>query len=202
MTGDDLAGIMPDVARQLWGEPNRARSTRTELRWGSNGARSVDLTKGVWFDFEAKEGGGVLDLIKRERTADPWEWLREHGYDNDADRGSKRRKMVATYYDYTDESGALLFQVCRLDPKDFRQRRRPRPDDPPDKVKDGWVWSVKGVRQVPFVCRTARGRCARAPGICRRRREGLRHAGPPRHCRDHQCRRGRQVERGLCRSFP
>jgi hypothetical protein len=43
-----------------------------------------------------------------------------------------------------------VFQVCRYDPKDFRQRRRPRPDDPPDQIKGGWVWSVKGVRPVPY----------------------------------------------------
>ena len=153
MTGDQLASIMPEVARHFWGEPNRARSTRTELRWGSNGARSVDLAKGAWFDFEANEGGGVLDLLKREHVAEPWQWLRERGYDNGAGSGNgnsnRRRKLVAAY-DYTDETGALLFQVCRLDPKDFRQRRKPRPDDPPDDVKNGWVWSVKGVRQVPY----------------------------------------------------
>ena len=58
-------------------------------------------------------------------------------------------KIVAIY-DYTDEQENLLFQVLRLEPKTFRQRRPARPDDPPDKVKNGWVWSVKGVRQVPF----------------------------------------------------
>jgi hypothetical protein len=36
----------------------------------------------------------------------------------------------------------VLFQVCRFEPKDFRQRR---PDG-----KDGWIWSVKGTRQVPY----------------------------------------------------
>jgi hypothetical protein len=50
--------------------------------------------------------------------------------------------MVATY-DYVDENGELLLQVCRFDPKDFRQRRR-------DPHKAGWTWSVKGVRQVPY----------------------------------------------------
>ena len=33
-----------------------------------------------------------------------------------------QKKIVATY-DYTDEAGALLFQVVRFDPKDFRQRK-------------------------------------------------------------------------------
>ena len=59
-------------------------------------------------------------------------------------------KIVATY-DYVKERGSLLFQVCRLEPKTFNQRRRARPEDPTDKVKDGWVWSVKDVvPKVPF----------------------------------------------------
>lgn len=49
--------------------------------------------------------------------------------------------VVATY-DYKDEQGRLLYQVCRLNPKGFRQRK---PDG-----KGGWDWSIKGVRQVPF----------------------------------------------------
>lgn len=55
--------------------------------------------------------------------------------------GNNQPQIVATY-DYRDEHGELLFQVVRYDPKDFRQRR-PKPDG-------GWVWSVKGVRVVPY----------------------------------------------------
>lgn len=50
-------------------------------------------------------------------------------------------KIVKTY-DYTDETGQPLFQVCRLEPKSFRQRH-----------KDGagnWAWSMKGVRRVLY----------------------------------------------------
>jgi RecA-family ATPase len=47
--------------------------------------------------------------------------------------GPPRGNIVATY-DYSDTSGTLLYQVVRLDPKDFRQRR---PDG-----KGGWVWSL------------------------------------------------------------
>src|SRR5262249_9175467 len=49
-------------------------------------------------------------------------------------------KIVATY-DYKDGQGALLYQVVRLDPKDFRQRR---PDG-----KDGWIWTA-GERRVLY----------------------------------------------------
>jgi AAA domain len=51
------------------------------------------------------------------------------------------KKIIATY-DYTDQDGNVLFQVCRFEPKDFRQRK-------PDSA-GGWTWSVKGVDQVPY----------------------------------------------------
>lgn len=50
-------------------------------------------------------------------------------------------RIVATY-DYLDEAGKVLHQVCRFDPKGFRQRK---PDG-----KGGWVWSTQGVRRVLF----------------------------------------------------
>lgn len=53
----------------------------------------------------------------------------------------QRGRIVATY-DYRDETGNLLYQAVRLDPKDFRQRR--------PNGKNGWTWSVKGVRRVPY----------------------------------------------------
>ena len=49
-------------------------------------------------------------------------------------------KIVKTY-DYTDADGTLLYQVCRLEPKSFRQRR---PDG-----KGGYVWDV-GERRVVY----------------------------------------------------
>jgi putative DNA primase/helicase len=51
-------------------------------------------------------------------------------------------------YDYLDEQGDLLFQVCRRFPKDFIQRR---PDG-----NGGWVYNLNGTRRVlyrlPEVC--------------------------------------------------
>ena len=45
-------------------------------------------------------------------------------------------QIVATY-DYCDDAGVLVYQVVRLDPKTFRQRR---PDG-----HGGWVWNLNGV---------------------------------------------------------
>ena len=84
-TGLDLAGCIEPVARALWGDPNKALSKpRVELRYGANGKASVDLKKGTWFDHSAGEGGGVLDLIKREtgkHGAEAFEYIRSLGLD-------------------------------------------------------------------------------------------------------------------------
>lgn len=144
---DEFAGCIRPVALALLGEPNRAQSSATELRFGSRGSMSVDLQRGVWHDHEAGNGGGVLDLVARETgraNGEAVDWLREQGFLADMAAEPERpgqRRIVATY-DYRDEGAALLFQVCRFEPKDFRQRR---PDG-----NGGWSWSVKSVRQVPY----------------------------------------------------
>ncbi len=62
-----------------------------------------------------------------------------------ADKPQRNGKLnIVATYDYQDETGKLLYQVCRLDPKDFRQRR------PDPTAKGGWTWSVKGVLRVLF----------------------------------------------------
>jgi hypothetical protein len=53
------------------------------------------------------------------------------------------KKIVETY-DYTDETGKLIFQVCRYIPKDFRQRR-PDPDKP-----YSWLWNMQDVERVLY----------------------------------------------------
>ena len=54
---------MQAVATRLLGEPNKAHSNPTQMRFGNHGSLSIDLEKGVYHDHEAGEGGGVLDLI-------------------------------------------------------------------------------------------------------------------------------------------
>ena len=58
-------------------------------------------------------------------------------------RNGGKAAIVASY-DYRDEAGKLLFQVCRLEPKDFK-RRRPDATQP-----DGWLWKTAGVRSVVY----------------------------------------------------
>ena len=53
------------------------------------------------------------------------------------------KKIVVTY-PYHDAEGQLRFEVCRYEPKDFRQRR-------PDPATPGkWIWSLKDVEPIPY----------------------------------------------------
>lgn len=57
--------------------------------------------------------------------------------------GSSASQMhIGATYDYVDEAGKLVFQVVRILPKNFRQRR-------PDGA-GGWIWNIKGVVPVPY----------------------------------------------------
>lgn len=145
---DAFAPHIEAVAKHFLGDPNRSLSSKRELRYGNNGSVSVDLEKGTWYDHEAEAGGGVLDLVTREarvKGGAAVEYLRETvGLDIPDERPQRQApatsKLVKTY-DYINSDGELVLQVCRFEPKTFRQRR---PDG------DGWSWSVKGVEQVPY----------------------------------------------------
>lgn len=58
------------------------------------------------------------------------------------DKRSEQKPQIDKCYDYRDEKGALLFQVVRLFPKDFRQRR-PNPSG-------GWIWKLEDTKRVLY----------------------------------------------------
>lgn len=145
----DFPDLMAAVAGRLLGEPNRAMSSKNELRFGTNGSLSVKIGgphKGTWTDHEAGEGGGVLDLIARRQGGGregALAWLKQTFPDfaGRPEAPSTGRRHVASY-PYVDEAGALLFEVVRYEPKEFRQRR-------PDGA-GGFAWDLHGVRPVPY----------------------------------------------------
>ena len=57
-----------------------------------------------------------------------------------ADSGAAKGRLVETY-EYKDSTGALLYQVLRFEPKDFRQRR--------PNANGGWIWNA-GERRVLY----------------------------------------------------
>ncbi len=144
-----LLDRIADIARQLLGDPNQRLSTSAQLRFGRNGSVAVETAgpkAGTWFDHENEIGGGAWDLLRvkggMEKPA-ATQWLRDElGIDTDGRPNRAPRGHIAATYDYLDERGAILFQVVRFEPKDFRQRR-PGPDGQ-------WIWNIKGLRPVLY----------------------------------------------------
>ena len=54
----------------------------------------------------------------------------------------EQKSHIDKTYDYTDADGNLLYQVVRMNPKDFRQRR---PGN-----NGNWIWNLKGIDPVLY----------------------------------------------------
>ena len=90
----------------------------------------------VWSCHDCKRGGSVIDWVMIERN------VTAAACDANLGGGNNSSPELVATYDYTDESGNLLYQTCRYQPKDFRQRR---PDG-----KGGWINNLQGVRRVLY----------------------------------------------------
>lgn len=112
-----------------------------------------DAEKQVWYCHDCREGGSVIDWLMKSEGIPPAEAMKRLGGDESpaprsqatpapSQRASDPKAKLLKTYDYTDENGKLLFQVCRYEPKDFRQRA-------PDGA-GGWVHKLEGVRRVPY----------------------------------------------------
>jgi putative DNA primase/helicase len=131
----DFAAVMEPVAQRLLGEPNWRKGHK--LYYGTRGSLVIDLKKGCFYDHENKIGGGTLDLIDRKtgrKGADAMQWL-EDGRLLAPDISSKRahtlsaaatgpnqkpkQARIVNEYDYVDENHEHLYQVVRLEPKDY-----------------------------------------------------------------------------------
>jgi predicted P-loop ATPase len=84
----------------------------------------------VMLDPKAPGGFRVHSFSPR----DNWRSCRDYG-------GSGHQTILATY-DYTDATGKLLFQVVRMAPKKFRNRR-------PDGA-GGWLWNLGDTKRVLY----------------------------------------------------
>jgi hypothetical protein len=118
------------------------RSPSLSISEGEGGRLLLHCHAGCTFD-------DILHAAAVEPTKQNGANFNGHAQDN-----TRRSRIVATY-NYHDAEGRLAFQVVRFAPKDFRQRRPARADDPPDKIKTdraghGWIWDTQGVELVPY----------------------------------------------------
>jgi hypothetical protein len=76
-----LADRIGEIAQRILGQPNKALSTRSQLRFGTNGSVAVDIggpNVGKWFDHEIGKGGGWRELLRikgRIAEEDIPDWL-------------------------------------------------------------------------------------------------------------------------------
>ncbi|MFP3869106.1 MAG: CHC2 zinc finger domain-containing protein [Desulfobacteraceae bacterium] len=107
---------------------------------------SVNLRTGKYYCFGCNAGGDVFSYYQARHHCDFKTALVElakiAGVVYLAKRMQGQKGKLIKAYNYTDEIGKVLFQVCRYDPKKFRQRR---PDG-----NGGWIWNLKGVRIIPY----------------------------------------------------
>jgi hypothetical protein len=108
------------------------------LHKGKRDSFVIDPATGGWYCHSECGRGGSIFEFESEIT----------GADLTAAKNAVLRAVgrvqpeIVCTYDYTDETGTLLYQTVRYRPKDFRQRR---PDG-----KGGWIWNLKGIRRVLY----------------------------------------------------
>jgi hypothetical protein len=106
---------------------------------------SIDPAKGLYFCHGCGKKGDAFHFYAKlhglDDKRDYPKILQGIASDFGIENENKRARIVRTY-DYTDAQGNLLFQVCRMDPKGFRQRR-------PGKGGQ-WIWDLKGIEPVLF----------------------------------------------------
>lgn len=119
---------------------------------------SIDLDRNLWNCHDCETGGSVIDWLMKEHDITAQAAMERLGGTNGHSRPQNApqpvqratngtpatngaRPKLAKTYDYIDAGGELVFQVCRLEPKDFRQRR---------KVEGQWVWDLKGIVRVLY----------------------------------------------------
>lgn len=142
---DNIGAYMQQVAVHYWGEPTGKRGH--ELRWGTHGSKSVDVRKGTWYDFETNggEGGGVIDLVKREEGATLGGigsvLQRKFGISSQQVERLRPREFLSKAYSYFDEHGELRYQVLRFEPRRFQQRQP---------AGESWVYNMDGIEPLPY----------------------------------------------------
>lgn len=107
---------------------------------------SVNLKSGLFKCFGCGLKGDIFTYYQKRHDCNFKEALaalaRIAGVEQ-TPRPSPKSKIIATY-DYVNGAGKMGFQVCRMEPKSFRQRR-PDPQDP-----GKWIWNLEGITRLPY----------------------------------------------------
>ena len=130
------------VSQEFWGEPTLKNDD--ECRFGNKLSKAVNLKDATYFDFEENEGGGLIDLITKHKKLQGKD-LSDYLYNNfrigEQQKETKKETKVVEEYNYKDENNNIVYQVIRLEPKSFRQRR----------IENGkTIWGLNGIDPLPY----------------------------------------------------
>lgn len=116
-----------------------------------SGSLSVDTEKNLWHCFGCGAEGSVVDMLAAFAGKPAKQYLSELSRQNAPEsprsaykpitvESAPKGQIVATY-PYHDANGAEIYQVVRLEPKSFRQRRM---------VDGKWTWNMTGVTRALY----------------------------------------------------
>lgn len=110
-----------------------------------NASFSVNLEKGVWHCHAGCGGGSIIDFIAKADGKPPEDVFKALAAQTDATTiktpSASSQIVLKAVYSYLDRLGNEVYQVCRFEPKTFRQRRM---------VSGAWVWNMEGVERVLY----------------------------------------------------
>jgi hypothetical protein len=132
---------LEELHRALGGEIRPGKEVRCPGPGHSAGDRSLSVRPADTKD------GFVTHSFAADAPQDCNEYVRTKLQANGLNRPRnpqfrRKRRELKHCYLYLDETGQLLFQVVRYEPKGFAQRR---PDS-----GGGWIWNLKNVRRVLY----------------------------------------------------
>ena len=118
-----------------------ALNVRCPFHEDKNPSLSLNLAKGIWNCHSCGKSGGMLDFERAMMGTDAETAWSEIYRITGMEPPKVSRKLVKIY-EYTDESGKLLYQKLRYEPKEFSQRQ---PDG-----KGNWWYNLHGVKKVLY----------------------------------------------------
>ncbi len=169
MTDSPINFTPGEVATYYAARVPHLRQREAELRGpcpihnGKDDNFAVKSETGQWFCHSTcGRGGDMLELEKALSGANfvtaKAEVFRIIGRADSPKGNRQANSRITDTYDYADETGRLLFQAVRMDPKGFKQRR---PDG-----RGGWIGNLKDVRLVLYRLPELLGRNSETVFVC------------------------------------
>jgi 5S rRNA maturation endonuclease (ribonuclease M5) len=104
---------------------------------------TVNVVKEVWHCNDHGQGGDLIRWMALEQGKSDADVIKAAcGNGNGNGHVDPPKSVIVDTYSYFDETGKLAYEVCRFEPKTFRQRHKGPNDE--------WIWSMEGVRRILY----------------------------------------------------